>query len=585
MYVVATAGHVDHGKSTLVQALTGRDPDRWAEEKDRGLTIDLGFVWVDLPSGKNVAFVDVPGHEKFLGNMLAGIGPVQVVMFIVAADQGWQQQSTDHLDALHALGITHGLVALTRADKASPEQIAEVTADIHARFSQTGLAGAPIVPVSAIAGTGMEDLKITLDQVLAHSPQPDPQARVRMWLDRSFVIKGAGTVVTGTLAAGTITEGETLQLAGKKLSRAITVRGLQSEEVAEGRIGPVNRVAVNIRGVDADSVHRGDQLLTPGAWWLTDTIDVRRVTGQGLADIPREVATHIGTVELNAGVRKLDDDHVRLTLPRKLALTRHDRLVLRAPGDHAVFAGVEILDVDPEPLKGRGSSARQAEFLQTLTAKTKLQQRRAMLGADARAQGWELAGLQTVGAWVLAGDAVETWATQLKEAVAQSDPLHPGITRGAALSGLGLPAEELLDAAIKKAGLSESDGRIVDASHKVDLGPAEEGIATIEEWLDSEPFRAPEADEIRDLKLNPKQLAAAEKAGRIIRLGADRDIILLPSAPQLATTTLAGLDQPFSVSQARKALDTSRRIAIPLLEYMDEKKLTRRGDGGQRTVV
>lgn len=159
MYVVATAGHVDHGKSTLVQALTGRDPDRWAEEKDRGLTIDLGFVWVDLPGGKNVAFVDVPGHEKFLGNMLAGIGPVPVVMFVVAADQGWQQQSTDHLDALHALGITHGLVALTRADKATPEQINEVTADIQTRLAQTGLAGAPIVPVSAIAGTGMEDLK------------------------------------------------------------------------------------------------------------------------------------------------------------------------------------------------------------------------------------------------------------------------------------------------------------------------------------------------------------------------------------------------------------------------------------------
>lgn len=585
MYVVATAGHVDHGKSTLVQALTGRDPDRWAEEKDRGLTIDLGFVWVDLPSGKNVAFVDVPGHEKFLGNMLAGIGPVQVVMFVVSADQGWQQQSTDHLDALHALGITHGLVALTRADKASPEQIAEVTADIQDRLAQTGLAGAPIVPVSAIAGTGMEDLKNVLDQVLTQSPQPDPEARVRMWLDRSFVIKGAGTVVTGTLAAGTIAEGETLQLAGKRLSRTVTVRGLQSEEVAEGRIGPINRVAVNIRGVDADVVHRGDQLLTPGAWWLTDTIDVRRVTGQGLSNIPREVAAHIGTVEVNASVRKLDDDHVRLTLPRKMALTRHDRLVLRAPGDHAVFAGVEILDVDPEPLQGRGSSVRQAEFLRGLTARTKLGQRRVMRVADACAQGWDLAGLSTVGAWVVADDAVDTWATQLKSAVAQSDPLHPGITRGAALSALGLPAEELLDVVIEKTGLSENEGRVVDAAHKVDLGAAEERIATIEEWLDSEPFRAPEADEIRDLKLNPKQLAAAEKAGRIIRLGADRDIILLPSAPRLAAQTLAGLEQPFSVSQARKALDTSRRIAIPLLEYMDEHKLTRRGDGGQRTVL
>lgn len=585
MYVVATAGHVDHGKSTLVHVLTGRDPDRWAEEKDRGLTIDLGFVWMDLPSGHNVAFVDVPGHEKFLGNMLAGIGPVQVVMFVVAADQGWQQQSSDHLDALHALGIQHGLVALTRADKASAERIAEVTADVENRLAGTSLAGAPIVPVSPITGVGMENLAATLDAVLADSPAPDPQAPVRMWLDRSFVITGAGTVVTGTLAAGTVSEGEPLQLLGKEVDTEITVRGLQSEEVAEGQIGPVNRVAVNLRGANADAIHRGDQLLDPGEWWLTDTIDVARVTGKELTEIPREVAVHIGTAELNATVRKLSGEFVRLSLPRRIAVRRHDRLVLRAPGDHAVFAGVEAIDVDPEPLQGRGASSRHAEFLASVSTSTKLAARKAMPATALRAQGWNFQGEQKVGRWVLAPDALDMWAAQLGKMVAAADRMHPGVPRGAALTALGCPDEEVLDAVITRAGLQNHEGRIIDATQKVDLGPAEEGISTIEQWLDEEPFRAPEADELRDLGLSPKHLAAAEKAGRIVRIGPERDIVLLPSAPALAVETLSGLEQPFSVSQARKALDTTRRIAIPLLEFMDQQRLTRRDDQGKRRVV
>ena len=210
MHVVATAGHVDHGKSTLVKALTGMEPDRWEEEQRRGLTIDLGFVWTHLPSGRDVAFVDVPGHERFMGNMLAGVGPTPVVCFIVAADEGWQAQSTDHRDAVRALGIRHGVIALTRADRADDARRAEVAARVRHEFADTGLADAPVVTVSARSGEGLDDLRAALDEVLTAAPAPDPDARVRLWIDRSFTVRGAGTVVTGTLPAGTLREGDRL---------------------------------------------------------------------------------------------------------------------------------------------------------------------------------------------------------------------------------------------------------------------------------------------------------------------------------------------------------------------------------------
>ncbi|MDO5454271.1 MAG: GTP-binding protein, partial [Corynebacterium sp.] len=258
MFVVATAGHVDHGKSTLVKALTGLEPDRWEEERVRGLTIDLGFVWTRLPSGRDVAFVDVPGHEKFLGNMLAGVGPAPAVLFVVAADEGWQEQSDDHRDAVNAFGVTDAVIVLTRADRADDARRAETRAQVRRELANTTLSGAPLVTVSARTGEGVDELKATLDEMLAAAAQPDPAARVRMWLDRAFSIKGAGTVVTGTLSAGTLAEGDVLSLATADGVRETAVRSLQSEETAHERLGPATRVAVNLRGESADDIARGD---------------------------------------------------------------------------------------------------------------------------------------------------------------------------------------------------------------------------------------------------------------------------------------------------------------------------------------
>ncbi|HET6698943.1 MAG TPA: GTP-binding protein, partial [Nocardioidaceae bacterium] len=240
--MVATAGHVDHGKSTLVRALTGIEPDRWAEEHRRGLTIDLGYAWTTLPSGEQLAFVDVPGHQRFIGNMLAGLGPAPAVVFVVAADEGWREQSQEHLAAVDALGIRRGLLVVTRSDLADP---APVLADASERLAATSLGPGPAVAVSARTGQGLPELRVALDRLVALMPAPDTAGRVRLWVDRSFTIRGSGTVVTGTLGQGTVAVGDELAVA----RRRVRVRGVQSLEQPRESVGAVARVALNLRGV------------------------------------------------------------------------------------------------------------------------------------------------------------------------------------------------------------------------------------------------------------------------------------------------------------------------------------------------
>ncbi len=595
MYVVATAGHVDHGKSTLVKRLTGREPDRWAEERDRGLTIDLGFVWTRTPADRDVAFVDVPGHEKFLGNMLAGVGPAPAVMFVVAADEGWQEQSDDHRDAVNAFGVRHGLVVLTRADRASAERRTQVEARVRRELAGTTLADAPVVTVSAHTGEGIDELLATLDAVLAAAPAPSTQARVRMWIDRSFTIRGAGTVVTGTLAAGTVAVGDTLSLSTAAGLREVQVRSIQSEESAHETIGPVNRVALNLRGVSAEEVGRGDALLTPDAWPVVGVVDARRTSGADFADPPQEVALHVGTAQVQAQVRPLGEEHVRLTLDRPLPLAVGDRMVLRKSGDRHVHAGVAVLDVDPPELTRRGDARRRAADLvalpETGDVVHEVTRRGAIRREDLLRFGLAVpetppTGIVAFRGWWIHAPQVIAWRDTLTDALdahLAANPLSPGLSRGAALSALALPAEELLALPVAAAKLEQAEGLIRQPGAKVDLGAAEAGVATLEARLRTAPFVAPEADDLAALNLRAKQLAAAERAGRLLRLA--EGVVLLPDAPRKAKAVLAGLPQPFTTSEARKALGTSRRVAIPLLEHMDAKAMTRRIDGANRRVI
>ncbi|TWP36632.1 selenocysteine-specific translation elongation factor [Leekyejoonella antrihumi] len=594
MFVVATAGHVDHGKSTLVRSLTGMEPDRWAEERRRGLTIDLGFAWTALPSGRDVAFVDVPGHERFLGNMLAGLGPVPVVCFVVAADEGWQAQSSDHRDALAALGIQHGLLVVTCCDRA-PERVEQTIAQAREELADTGLHDAPVVAVSAVTGDRLEQLRRTLDDVLAALPVAPGGGRVRLWIDRSFSITGAGTVVTGTLPSGSITVGDRLQLLTDSGPHDAVVRGLESCGLQQQRVSPVSRVAVNLRGVASPSVRRGDVLVTPDAWIPTRTLDVRRTTGVSFEDAPTYLTLHAGTIAVPARLRPFGPEHGRLTVERSLPLVLGDRVVLRNPGSRRVLAGAMVLDADPPQLRQRGAARRRTEALTGLNphgdALAEVVRRGAVTVAHLRQLGIPVdgsppSGVLVIDDWWVHQATFVIWRQRLRVAVTErhgADPLAGGLSRGAAGGLLGLPDPALLDPVARAEGLELDGGLVRLAGSRDDLGAAEASVAELERRLGAHPFQAPEADDLAALALNVRVLAAAERSGRVLRL---RDgVVLLPSAPALAMRELARLDQPFTTSAARQALGTTRRTAIPLLEHLDGRGWTRRLDAGHREVV
>src|ERR687891_665549 len=261
MHVVATAGHVDHGKSSLILRLTGIDPDRWDEEKRRGLTIDLGFAWTTLPSGREIGFVDVPGHERFVRNMLAGVGPVRLVLFVVAADEGWKPQSEEHLEIVDVLGVDSAVVAVTKADLVEEDDLMIRIDEIADRLAGTALEGAPVVACSSSTGRGLDQLVAAIDAMVAEAPAPQDRGRPRIDIDRSFTIRGAGTVVTGTLTGGTLRVGDEVVVLPE--GRTARIRSLQTHrrtvEVAE----PVSRVAANLASTSREEV--GGASPVPGA--------------------------------------------------------------------------------------------------------------------------------------------------------------------------------------------------------------------------------------------------------------------------------------------------------------------------------
>jgi selenocysteine-specific elongation factor len=567
VFVLATAGHVDHGKSTLLHRLTGMWPDRLAEEQRRGLTIDLGFAWTEL-GGRQLAFVDVPGHERFVANMLAGLGPVPLnggVVFVVAATEGWMPQSEEHLAALDALGVHHGLVVISKADLADP---GPAVAQVSERFAATTLADAPVA-----IGTDLERVRAELLALTDRLPAPDPNADVRLWVDRSFTVRGAGTVVTGTLAAGTVRVGDELEHRGRR----VTVRGLQSLGHSHTAVSAVARVALNLRGTDRHEIGRGDTVRTPGAWLDTTEIDV----GLGSVDtLHRQLVLHIGSAAVPVQVRRLGTAAARLRLARPLPLRVGDTGLLRDPGEHRIAAGVEVLDVRPPVLRRRGAARDRAAELATGNVRPPDCAR----AAELRAMGLPARG-QRVGDWVM---DPQWWAGRRECATAavrgwaEDHDIAAGMPLETLRQRVGLPAAELVPALLEGTGLEVVDG-LVRAPGASLPARVEKAVRTIEEWLAAEPFRAPEADELAELKLGPRELAAAARAGRLTRI-AD-GVVLGADALDRAADALATLPQPFTVSEARRALGTSRRVAVPLLEQLDARRITRRGADSTRTVL
>src|SRR5439155_532783 len=322
MRVVATAGHVDHGKSSLVLALTGTDPDRWPEEKTRGLTIDLGFAFTTLPSGQELGFVDVPGHVRFLKNMLAGVGAVEAAILVVAATEGWMPQSEEHLRILDLLGISHGLAVISKADLVDDDLLGLARLEVEERLAEAAsFTPTEVLAVDSRSGRGLPELRMALDAMLAAAPLAADRGRPRLWVDRVFAAKGAGTIVTGTMAGGTLPlDADVLILPGRRRAR---IRHIEShhEELAEA--GPGRRVALNLAGVDHPDLARGSVLVLPDQWTVTTVVDAT------LTALP-DVKLHQGVYKAYIGsaeAKQLAEDLVRAG-------------AARPAGEHLVATGV-----------------------------------------------------------------------------------------------------------------------------------------------------------------------------------------------------------------------------------------------------
>ena len=621
MHVIATAGHVDHGKSALLRALTGMEPDRWAEEQRRGLTIDLGYAWMRLASGEQLAFVDVPGHARFIPNMLAGVGPVPAVLFVVAADGGWMPQSAEHLAAIDALGIGRGLLAVTRADLADPgPAMAQAAAEIR----RSSLGAVRAVAVSAVTGAGLPELVSALGELAVSLPPADPEAPVRIWVDRAFSITGSGTVVTGTLPAGRIGRGDELLVT--PALRPVRIRGLQSLGENAATLTGVARAALNLRGIDRADVARGMALIQPGRWTLATQIDVRIADGglgrveQDTAELPPTITVHVGSARTPARVRLLGAGLARLQLRDPLPLHVGDRVLLRDPGaagqgspragaasadlddrddDAGAGAGAApwpgllgavVLDVNPPPLRRRGAAAAAAAELASWpdrpTAADLLRRRKLARAADLALLGTTGPGSTGLPAPVAAGWLADPrhWAAlagRLAGLVAEHaahDPLSAGLPVDAARESLRLPDRRLVLALVEAAPSVElAGGFLATAASQAAPGlpPAlTAAVASLLAELAARPFDAPEASRLAELGLDKRDLAAAARHGALLRLS--DQVVLAPDAAEQAARILAGLEQPFTTSQARVALGSTRRTVIPLLEHLDRLRITQR---------
>jgi selenocysteine-specific elongation factor len=573
MHVVSTAGHVDHGKSTLVLALTGTDPDRFAEEKARGLTIDLGFAFTTLPGGSEIAFVDVPGHVRFIKNMLAGVGAVDACLFVVAATEGWKPQSEEHLRILELLGLRHGLVALTKVGLVDDEWRELAHLELADHVAGTFLEDAEVVDVDAPTGAGVDELRAALDRLLTATPHAADRDRPRLWIDRSFAAKGSGTVVTGTLAGGTLAVDDELVLtgAGQPVGGArVRVRALQTHQEARPRVAPGNRLAINLTGISHHDVVRGDAVTRPGQWRLSSMVDASLTV---LASLDHEVSrrgayhVYLGSGEHPVRVRVLGSEalapgaegFVRLHLPLPLPLLPGDRYVLRESGRGETVGGGEILDVAPVLAAAKARPDRSVD---------RVVAERGWVAADELERLTGERRAPTVGRWVAAPEAVAAAATRVRDAVQAAGPLGLEV---AVLDERERAVLPMLDDVVVDAGRA----RVHEA---VDPLAGHPYVAALEAGGFSPP--GPDGVDRNELRELVRRGLVVERDG----------VYFAPAAMDQAASTAARLlaAQPdgFTVAEIRDVLGTSRKYILPILAQLDATGVTRRrGDlriGGPR---
>ena len=560
MRVIATAGHVDHGKSSLVLALTGTDPDRFEEEKRRGLTIDLGFAHAVLPNGEGVSFIDVPGHVRFLRNMLAGVGAVDACVFVVAATEGWKPQSEEHLRILELLGIRRGIVALTKVDLVDDDLLELATLDVSEHVVGTFLEDAPIVPVAATAGIGLDDLRAALVDLVADTPVAADRGRARLWVDRVFAAKGSGTVVTGTLTGGSLAVGERVVVGADAL--AARVRAIQSLGASVEQIGPGNRVALNLAGLDYTAVGRGDAVTHPDRWHLTSRFDASLVV---LDEVDHDVsrrgayAVYVGSGEFPARLRILGTETippggrgvVRLHLQRSVPLLPGDRFVLREAGRNETVGGGEVLDVAPVRPASRAQPDRSIDRVVAEHGWIDVDRLELLTGVRLD---------PTVGSWAVAPGRVEELARTVRERVGSAGPLG--------LDVAGLDSRErsalatLPDVRVEAGRAFPAEGRDEFADHPALAileagGLAPPGLDGIDKTVVRELIRRKLLVERDGVHFHP---TAIDRAGSV--------------AASLLVTTPTG----FTVAEFRDAINGTRKHVLPLLGELDARGVTRRRD-------
>ncbi|HEY1762285.1 MAG TPA: selenocysteine-specific translation elongation factor [Acidimicrobiales bacterium] len=568
MHVVATAGHVDHGKSTLVTTLTGMDPDRFAEEKARGLTIDLGFAWTTLPSGCQLAFVDVPGHVRFLHNMLAGAGTVHACVFVVAATEGWKPQSEEHLRILELLDVKYGIIALTKVALVDDELLLQRREDVAARVAGTFLEGSPICEVDAPSGIGLSAFTKALDELVAALPSPVDRGRARLWIDRSFTMRGAGTVVTGTLAGGSLAVGDVLSaVPGPLPDRSpleVRVRGLQSHKQALHEVTPGQRVAVNVTGVSHTQLGRGQALVHLDQWAPATTIDASLTVLAALGhDVGRQGAyqAYLGSSEHSVAIRILggdalapgEDGFIRMHFPVALALLPGDRYVLRESGRSETIGGGEVLDVSPVRSLARARPDRSVD---------RVISERLWLTPDELDRLTGERRVPTLLGWIVHPAALHTSKERIRRAVEESGTL-------------GLEIAQLSDrerAVLSTMDEITSDGTWARFGRTSSIHPLADHPYLA--MLDRAPFAPPTPEESG---VSKEELRELVRSGRVIeREGCYFSPTAVKTAARCVARLLAESPEGITASAVRNELRTTRKYALPILSYLDAAGITRR---------
>ena len=601
-FVVGTAGHIDHGKSTLITVLTGIDPDRLAEEKRRGMTIDLGFAHLRLPSERDVGIVDVPGHARFIRNMLAGTHGLDAVMLVIAADEGVMPQTQEHLEIIDLLDVRRGVIVLSKVDLVDADWLALVKAEVVAALAGTSLEGAPIVSFSAVSGEGKDELLAALDVTLdAAAPRPD-LGRPRLPIDRVFTMSGFGTVVTGTLVDGTLSIGEELEVVPS--GRTVRVRGLQQHNRKVETATPGSRVAANLTGAEKHELARGDVLAHPKTIKATRRVDA---SVRVLASAPQplrhgaQLLLHTGTAEVACRVILLEGEQigagaqgwVQLYLDRPVAAAEHDRFILRIPSPATTIGGGSLVDVAPRKHSRHDSAVR--ESLERRAAGNALQEElhkyprgvtvTALLKAtmapeaDVAALNARRIGdrLYDIAIW----GAIADRATRELEAYHGAHPLRAGMPREELRSRLGVPPgafPSVVQGLFEDGRIEERDGGVAAPGHRVELRTADGPATALLDLLGRRPFAPPSLTEaIEQAGATSEVVRALAQQGEIVRVS--DDIAFTKDGYEAAVAMVKEIvssSGSITVAQLRDRMGASRRPVLALLEHLDAQRVTRR---------